>query len=215
MQSFRQHRGIAAHLPQRNVDTDQIIPARFLHLPRAAGYGAHVFNDLRGAGFVLDTPPFDAASILIAGDNFGCGSSREHAVWALLDAGIRVVIAPGFGDIFAGNALQNGLLAVALPADRVATLAEAATARAPLELEVDLEAQRIGGPGIDTAFDIAPRRKQALLLGLSEIEMTLRDIDAVRAHEARRAAAAPWLQSPPQATPQTAPQTAAAPRHTT
>ena len=206
MQSFRHHHGIAAPLPQRNIDTDQIIPARFLHIPRAAGYGRHAFHDLRGAGFVLDTPPFEGASILVAGDNFGCGSSREHAVWALLDAGIRVVIAPGFGDIFAGNALQNGLLAVRLPADRVAALGQAAAARAPLALDIDLEAQRITGPQIDEGFGISAHRKQALLLGLSEIEMTLRDIDAVRAFETRRAAAAPWLQAPPQtaATPRSA-----------
>jgi 3-isopropylmalate/(R)-2-methylmalate dehydratase small subunit len=196
----------AAPLDAPNVDTDQIIPARFLWRPRADGYGELLFNDLRTAedgapkpDFVLNRPENTNAKILVADRNFGCGSSREHAVWALLDAGIRVVVAPSFGDIFFNNALKNGLLPVVLPEARCTTL-RAALRRAPgAHLSVDLDSQTISGPegvndggGADN-FEIDPFRKQLLLSGMDDITFTLNQADRISAFEARYRAETPWV----------------------
>ena len=206
MQKFERLESAAAPLDVANVDTDQIIPARFLWRPRADGYGALLFNDLRtsedGAAkpdFVLNRPAYRAANILVADRNFGCGSSREHAVWALMDAGIRVVIAPSFGDIFFNNSFKNGLLPIMLSQARCAEL-RAAFARTPgAKLVVDLEAQTVIGPvglsegsGTDR-FDIDPFRKQLLLSGMDDITFTLSQADNIAAFEKRFAAEMPWV----------------------
>jgi len=206
MQKFERLESAAAPLDAANVDTDQIIPARFLWRPRADGYGALLFNDLRtsedGAAkpdFVLNRPAYQAANILVAERNFGCGSSREHAVWALMDAGIRVVIAPSFGDIFFNNSFKNGLLPMVLPQARCAEL-RAALARHPgAKLAVDLEAQTVTGPvGVSEGFrtdrfDIDPFRKQLLLSGMDDITFTLSQADNIAAFEKSFAAEMPWV----------------------
>jgi 3-isopropylmalate/(R)-2-methylmalate dehydratase small subunit len=206
MQKFERLESVAAPLDVANVDTDQIIPARFLWRPRADGYGPLLFNDLRtsedGAvkpDFVLNRPAYQAANILVADRNFGCGSSREHAVWALMDAGIRVVIAPSFGDIFFNNSFKNGLLPIVLPQARCAEL-RAALARNPgAKLVVDLEAQTVTGPvGVKDGFgtdriEIDPFRKQLLLSGMDDITFTLSQADNIAAFEKRFAAEMPWV----------------------
>jgi len=204
MQPFTVHRGLAAPLPLANVDTDQIIPARYLHRPRDQGFADVLFADLRrdeaGAArsdFVLEQPAHAEATILLAGDNFGCGSSREHAVWAVADAGFRVVVAPSFGDIFANNALKNGLLTLVLPADAVSRLMAAAAAPEGLLLEVDLPGQWLRAPQEALPFEIDAYRKQALMEGLSETAMTARLLPEIEAFEARQARSSPWLRHPP------------------
>ena len=196
----------AAALDMPNVDTDQIIPARFLWRSRADGFGELLFNDLRTdeegtpkPGFVLNRPETRSAKVLVADRNFGCGSSREHAVWALLDAGIRVVIAPSFGDIFFNNSLKNGLLPIVLPEKRCHTL-RAALGRAPgAHMVVDLEAQTVTGPvgvndgGGSDHFDIDPFRKQLLLSGVDDITFTMTRQEAIAAFESRYRAELPWL----------------------
>ena len=196
----------AIALDQPNVDTDQIIPARFLWRPRADGYGGLLFNDLRttpdGAAnpaFPLNRPEARAAQLLVADRNFGCGSSREHAVWALLDAGMRVVVAPSFGDIFFNNALKNGLLPIVLPEPRCHALL-AALARAPgARMQVNLETQTLAGPigvndgGGSDHFDIDPFRKRLLLSGMDDITFTLGQKPAIDAFEASYREDLPWL----------------------
>ena len=170
----------AAVLDRANVDTDQIIPARFLRKPRSAGYGNFLFHDLPEARAAVQ-----GAGILVAGPNFGCGSSREGAVYALVDAGLRCVVAPGFGDIFAGNAAKNGLLLITLPAEDVARLRGTLT--------VDLPAQRIRAEGVDLHFDMDPFRKRCLVEGLDDIGLTLAHMDAITAWDAVDAARRPWV----------------------
>ncbi len=196
----------AAALDMPNVDTDQIIPARFLWRPRKDGFGELLFNDIRTdeggtpkPGFVLNRPETHAAQVLVADRNFGCGSSREHAVWALLDAGIRVVIAPSFGDIFFNNSLKNGLLPIVLPEARCHEL-RAALARAPgARMVIDLEAQTVSGPvGVNDGggtdhFEIDPFRKQLLLTGMDDITFTMSQQDRIAAFEDRYRAELPWL----------------------
>ncbi len=192
MEAFRRLDAVAAPLGGINIDTDQIVPARYLQKPRACDFGAFLFQDVRhpreggaGADFVLDQPAYRAARILVAGRNFGCGSSREHAVWALHDAGFRVVIAPGFGDIFQSNALKNGLLPVALAEPTVDALL-AALRRAPgATVCVDLVAQRVTMPEIgDAPFSIEPFARHCLLEGLDEIDYTLTQLGRIEAFEA-------------------------------
>ena len=196
----------AAALDMPNVDTDQIIPARFLWRSRADGFGELLFNDLRTdedgtpkPGFVLNRPETSSAEVLVADRNFGCGSSREHAVWALLDAGIRVVIAPSFGDIFFNNSLKNGLLPIVLSEERCHAL-RAVLGRAPgAHMVVDLEAQTVTGPvgvndgGGSDHFDIDPFRKQLLLSGMDDITFTMSRQEAIAAFESRYRAELPWL----------------------
>lgn len=168
----------------KNIDTDLIIPARHLKTVRRAGLGRFAFETLRGQpGSVLDDPAFAGAAILIAGDNFGCGSSREHAAWALADLGLRAVIAPSFADIFASNAFKNGIATVALPAPAVARLTELA---AQGTIRVDLESMEVSAPtGERFHFAMDPFRRRCLMEGLDEIGLTLASEPAIRAYELR------------------------------
>ncbi len=176
-----------------NVDTDIIIPARFLKTVTREGLGRGAFAALRAnPDNIFDAPANKGAPILIAGDNFGCGSSREHAPWALMDMGVRAVIAPSFADIFSGNSFKNGLLLVALPQTAIDRLMQVASEG--LEITVDLEQQVVTTPYQDRfTFEIDPFRKHCLMNGLDEIGLTLAMDDAIRSHEARIAAERPWI----------------------
>ena len=195
MEAFTTLTAVAAPLDIANVDTDRIIPARFLRQPRSAGYHNWLFHDLREkGGFVLDQPAYKGARILVAAENFGCGSSREGAVWALAGAGLRAWIAPSFGDIFFENSFKNGTLPVILPAERVARLRALLTEKPGASLTIDLEAQTVKLPdGSVERFDIDPFRKECLLNGWDEIDLTLQHEAAIAAYEKRQAAETPWL----------------------
>ena len=185
--------GVAIPFGAKNVDTDVIIPARFLKTVTRTGLGRHAFAGLREGmpDNIFDSPRNAGAPILIAGDNFGCGSSREHAPWALADMGLRVVIAPSFADIFSGNAFKPGILLVARPQADVDRLREIAPEH---EITVDLENQVVTTPFQDRlAFDIDPFRKDCLLNGLDEIGLTERMEDDIDTYEAKRSAARPWV----------------------
>jgi len=195
MQPFTVHSGLAAAMLQDNINTDLIIPKQFLKTIHRRGLGQHLFHDLRyradgsaDPGFVLNREPGLHASILLAGANFGCGSSREHAPWALLDFGIRVVLAPSFADIFANNAVKNGILPAMVDAPVLPALAAH-----PGELVVDLVAQRIQAGEASFAFRTDPWARGLLLEGLDEIGQTLRGIAQVEAFERQRQGTAPWL----------------------
>jgi 3-isopropylmalate/(R)-2-methylmalate dehydratase small subunit len=202
MQPFTTLTGIAAPLPLINVDTDKIIPAHWLKTIKRTGLGAGLFEALRfdadggeRPDFVLNREPYRRAVILITGDNFGCGSSREHAPWALLDFGIRCVIAPSFADIFHNNCYKNGILPVTLPQDQVDLLMKEAETAADPTFTVDLEAQLIhrptGNPPIP--FQVDPANRDKLLQGLDEIGTTLTRAAAIDAFEERQRATQPWL----------------------
>jgi 3-isopropylmalate/(R)-2-methylmalate dehydratase small subunit len=201
MEKFTTLTAIAAPLPMANVDTDKIIPARFLKTIRRSGLGAHLFDALRYDGegrerpdFVLNQPPYREAKILIAYENFGCGSSREHAPWALLDFGIRAVIAPSFADIFYNNCFKNGILPITLPRDVVETLMEDTRLGANGKLTIDLERQVVIRPsGEEIHFDIDPFRKYLLLNGLDDIGQTLLHEREIAAYETRHGAEMDWL----------------------
>ena len=201
MEPFTTLTAAAVPIEPVNVDTDQIIPARFMKKSRAGGYGQYLFHDLRfdedGAerpDFVLNRPEFSGAQILVANSNFGCGSSREGAVYALADYGVRAVIAPSFGDIFHNNCLKNGVLPVRLDARGVADLRMALTETPGSKLTVDLDAQTVTDPnGAVHKFDIDPFWKEALLKGLDEIAMTRAHMEEIEEFERRYHAAAPWL----------------------
>lgn len=170
MERFTHIESVALPVAQSNIDTDQIIPGRFLHKPRREGLGQYLFRDVPA---LLNRPGYESARILVAGPNFGCGSSRENAVWALYDYGFRAVIAPSFGDIFRNNCLKNGLLPVVLP-PYVVTGLLASLEALPLAVRVDLESQALTLPGgAEVAFDIDPFAKQSLLEGLDELDYTL------------------------------------------
>ncbi|MGY2049627.1 3-isopropylmalate dehydratase small subunit [Methylobacterium sp. JK268] len=195
MQPFTTLTAVAIPLHVANIDTDQILPARFLKKPRSAGYGAFLFHDerRRGDAVPLDAPAYAGAGILVADHNFGCGSSREGAVYALVDGGIRCVIAPSFGDIFASNAAKNGLLTVALLEERAAALRARLAASPGATLTVDLPAERITDPdGAAIPFEIDPFRKRCLVEGLDDIDLTLEHAAAIDAYEARAARETPW-----------------------
>jgi 3-isopropylmalate/(R)-2-methylmalate dehydratase small subunit len=200
MEKFTTLTGVAAPLPIRNVDTDMIIPKQFLKTIKRSGLGKSLFHELRFdqdgneiASFVLNKPAYRSAQILVAGENFGCGSSREHAPWALLDFGIRCVIAPDFADIFYNNCFQNGILPIRLPQEDVDKLMDDAERGANATLTIDLEAQEIRGPdGGVIKFDIDPFRKQCLLDGLDHIGLTLEKTDRIEAYEEKAAAERPW-----------------------
>jgi 3-isopropylmalate/(R)-2-methylmalate dehydratase small subunit len=202
MEPFISVTAVAAPIDLPNIDTDRIIPARFLRKPKeGADYGRFLFHDVRFNAdgserpeFVLNQPPYRSAKIVVAAENFGCGSSREMAVWALQAYGIRAVIAPSLGDIFFENCGKNGLLAVILPAADVATLRRQLHERPGAHVTVDLPSQTVTGPdGARHEFTIDGFRKQALLDGLDEIALTLRYESAIAVFEARRAREAPWL----------------------
>jgi 3-isopropylmalate dehydratase small subunit len=192
MQPVAQVEGRAYPLGLKNVDTDIIIPARWLKTISRSGLGKGAFETLRAApGNVFDDPEYAGAPILIAGDNFGCGSSREHAAWAMADLGIRAVIAPSFSDIFSGNAFKNGLLAIVLPQAAIDRLMEVARTD---PIHVDLETQTVTTPYQDRfEFEIDPFRKHCLLNGVDEIGLTLKSSDAIAAYETKIAASQPWL----------------------
>ncbi len=201
MERFEMLTGIAAQLPMINVDTDKVIPKQYLKTIERTGLGRHLFDEMRYDAdgqevpdFVLNRPPYRQARILVSGANFGCGSSREHAPWALLDFGIRCVIAPSFADIFFNNCFQNGILPVALPQDQVDLLMADAELGANATLTVDLERQRITRPGGETiGFDIDPFRKDCLMGGLDDIGLTLQKADRIDAYEAGQRLNQPWL----------------------
>ncbi|MDA0908657.1 MAG: 3-isopropylmalate dehydratase small subunit [Proteobacteria bacterium] len=201
MQRFHTHKGIAAPLDIMNIDTDMIIPKQFLKTIKRTGLGVNLFDEMRYdkdgqeiPSFILNKPPYREASILVAGDNFGCGSSREHAPWALLDFGVRVVISTSFADIFYNNCFKNGILPITVSvADREALMADAKDTENP-ELEIDLPNQVIRRPnGADIAFDIDPFRKQCLLDGLDDIGLTMAKSDAISAYASKRLNTHPWL----------------------
>jgi 3-isopropylmalate/(R)-2-methylmalate dehydratase small subunit len=200
MQAFKNLDAVAVPIACPNVDTDQIVPARYLRKPRKLGFGNYLFHDLRldkdgrERDFVLNKPPYRDAKILVAERNFGCGSSREAAVYALWDYGFRAVVAPSFGDIFFGNSFMNGLLLVVLPAADVAALIGALEAKPGAHMQVDLAAQTVtGADGKAYRFDIDAYRKRCLIEGLDELAFTLSQRDAIKAFEARQAAATPWV----------------------
>ena len=201
MEKFTTLTGVAAPMPQINVDTDMIIPKQFLKTIKRSGLGKNLFDEMRylddgseNADFVLNKPAYRSAEILVAGDNFGCGSSREHAPWALLDFGIRCVIAPSFADIFFNNCFKNGILPIALPQEDVDKLMADAERGANATLTIDLENQVIKGPdGGEIAFDVDQFRKHCLMNGLDDIGLTMEKASDIDAFEAERAQTAPWL----------------------
>lgn len=201
MEPFTTLTGLVALLDQMNVDTDQIIPKQFLKTIHRTGLREGLFFDWRkrpdgtpDPDFFLNRPRYQGASILLTRDNFGCGSSREHAPWALLDEGFRCLIAPSFADIFYNNCFQNGILPVVLKPEEVDTLFQDVFATEGYRLTVDLEAQTVTTPGGTTyRFDIEPFRKNSLLKGLDAIGLTLQHEAAITAYEQRRKTEAPWL----------------------
>lgn len=210
MRAFKTFTGIVAPLDRANIDTDAIIPKQYLKSIRRTGFGAHLFDDWRyldpgsllidndrrrlNPDFILNQAAYKDARILLARDNFGCGSSREHAVWALMDYGFRAVIAPGYGDIFYSNAIKNGLLPVRLDDPLMDGLFAAARANSDYQLTIDLPAQRIIAPeGEGHRFNIDAGLKRRLIEGLDDIELTLAHADAIKAYERARAGTAPWL----------------------
>ncbi|MVZ98627.1 3-isopropylmalate dehydratase small subunit [Sphingorhabdus sp. IMCC26285] len=192
MQPISQVEGRAYPLGLKNIDTDIIIPAVWLKTISRTGLGKGAFETLRAVeGNVFDNPEYNGAPILIAGDNFGCGSSREHAAWAMADLGITAVIAPSFSDIFSGNAFKNGLLAIVLPQPAIDRLLEVAKTD---PIRIDLETQTVTTPFQDRfEFEIDPFRKHCLLNGVDEIGLTLNSSDAISAYERKLATDRPWL----------------------
>jgi len=201
MEKFTSLTGVAAPLEITNVDTDMIIPKQYLKTIKRTGLGSGLFAELRyredgsdNPDFVLNKPAYRNAKILVALDNFGCGSSREHAPWALLDFGIRCVISTGFADIFYNNCFKNGILPVKVSPEHLAKLMDDAKRGANATLTVDLEAQEIRGPdGGVISFDVDPFRKHCLLHGLDDIGLTLQKVAAIEAFEKKAAAERPWL----------------------
>jgi 3-isopropylmalate/(R)-2-methylmalate dehydratase small subunit len=201
MQAFTTLTGVAAPLPMANVDTDKIIPARFLKSISRSGFGKNLFSSMRfnedgseKPDFVLNREPYRHAEVLVAHENFGCGSSREHAPWALLDFGIRCVIAPGFADIFHNNCFKNGILPVRLPRAVCDALMEDARLGANARITVDLERQVVVRPnGEEIPFEVDALRKHLLLNGLDDIGQTLQHAGAIDSFEAKRKTAQPWL----------------------
>ncbi|QXA17215.1 MULTISPECIES: 3-isopropylmalate dehydratase small subunit [Aeromonas] len=195
MTGFKQHKGIVVPLDSANVDTDAIIPKQFLQKVNRIGFGKHLFHDWRfldDAGlqpnpeFVLNQPQFAGASILLARENFGCGSSREHAPWALADYGFKTIIAPSFADIFYGNAINNGMVPVRLKEEEVDALFQLVAAQPGIEIEVDLEANQVRAGSLTFGFEIDEFRRYCLLNGLDAIGLTLQHEAAINAFEAKQ-----------------------------
>ncbi|WP_423197791.1 MULTISPECIES: 3-isopropylmalate dehydratase small subunit [unclassified Cupriavidus] len=210
MDKFTVHSGLVAPLDRENVDTDAIIPKQFLKSIKRTGFGPNLFDEWRyldvgqpgqdnsrrplNPDFVLNQPRYQGASILLARDNFGCGSSREHAPWALTQYGFRAIIAPSFADIFFNNCYKNGLLPVALTALQVDHLFNETNAFNGYQLTIDLERQVVVTPGGDSyAFDITPFRKYCMVNGFDDIGLTLRQSEKIKAYEAERMVKMPWL----------------------
>jgi 3-isopropylmalate/(R)-2-methylmalate dehydratase small subunit len=210
MQAFTRLNGLVCPLDRANVDTDAIIPKQFLKSIKRSGFGPYLFDEWRyldhgepdmdcanrpkNPDFVLNQPRYQGARILLARDNFGCGSSREHAPWAIGDYGFRAIIAPSFADIFFNNTFKNGLLPIVAPPEAVDRLFGECAASEGYTLAVDLPAQTVTSPtGFAFTFDITPHRKHCLLNGLDDIGLTLRHADEIRAFETRHKAAQPWL----------------------
>ncbi|MFG0834338.1 3-isopropylmalate dehydratase small subunit [Aeromonas bivalvium] len=195
MTGFKQHKGIVVPLDSANVDTDAIIPKQFLQKVNRIGFGKHLFHDWRfldDAGeqpnpeFVLNQPQFAGASILLARENFGCGSSREHAPWALADYGFKTIIAPSFADIFYGNAINNGMVPVRLKEEEIDALFQLVAAQPGIEIEVDLEANQVRAGSLTFGFEIDEFRRYCLLNGLDAIGLTLQHEAAISAFEAKQ-----------------------------
>jgi 3-isopropylmalate/(R)-2-methylmalate dehydratase small subunit len=201
MDAFTTLTGVAAPLPLINIDTDMIIPKQFLKTIARTGLGKNLFDEMRytqdGAeipGFVLNQPAYRKAEILVAGENFGCGSSREHAPWALLDFGIRCVIAPSYADIFYGNCFKNGILPIALPQDQVDVLMEDARRGENARITIDLEAQTVtSSDGRQFRFEVDAFKKHCLLNGLDDIGLTMEKKTSIDAFETRAATQRPWV----------------------
>ncbi|MFO6464979.1 3-isopropylmalate dehydratase small subunit [Jannaschia sp. KMU-145] len=201
MDKFETLTGIAAPLPLINIDTDMIIPKQFLKTIKRSGLGVNLFDEMRynddgseNENFVLNKPAYRDAEIIVAGDNFGCGSSREHAPWALLDFGIRAVIAPSFADIFYNNCFKNGILPVVLPQEQVDALMKDAENGANARLTVDLESQTVtGADGTTYAFEVDAFKKHCLLNGLDDIGLTQEKAPSIAAFEARMTQERPWV----------------------
>ena len=210
MDKFTVHQGLVAPMDRENVDTDAIIPKQYLKSIKKTGFGPNLFDEWRyldkgepgmdpasrkpNPDFVLNQPRYAGASVLIARKNFGCGSSREHAPWALQQYGFRAILAPSFADIFFNNCFKNGVLPIVLPDSVIAKLFDEVAAFPGYELTVDLERQVIVKPdGTEIAFDVQPFRKYCLLNGFDDIGLTLRQQDKIKAYEANRLAAKPWL----------------------
>lgn len=210
MRALKQHQGIVVPMDRANVDTDMIIPKQFLKSIKRSGFGPNLFDELRyldegqpgqdnsqrplNPDFVLNQPRYQGASVLLARRNFGCGSSREHAPWALEDFGIRVIIAPSYADIFYNNCFKNGLLPIVLEEETVDRLFQETQASEGYQLSIDLQRQTITTPDGDTiGFDVDAFRKHCLINGLDDIGVTLEETDAIKAYEARRKQEAPWL----------------------
>ena len=210
MKAFVKQSGIVAPMDRANIDTDMIIPKQFLKSIKRSGFGPNLFDELRyldegqpdadnsgrplNPDFVLNKPRYAGASVLLARENFGCGSSREHAPWALEDFGFRAIIAPSYADIFYNNSFKNGLLPIVLDEKTVDRLFKEAEANEGYQLTVDLENQKVVTPsGEEIAFEVDDFRRHCLLNGLDDIGLTLQDADEIRAYEEKRRASSPWL----------------------
>lgn len=201
MDKFTTLTGVAAPLPMINIDTDMIIPKQFLKTIKRTGLGVNLFDEMRYddngeeiPDFVLNQPQYRDAKILVAGDNFGCGSSREHAPWAIKDFGISCIIAPSFADIFYNNCFKNGILPIKLPQEQVDQLLEDAARGANATVTIDLETQEIKGPdGGTISFEIEEFRKHCLIEGLDDIGLTMKKQDSIASFEEKLTAARPWI----------------------
>ena len=201
MEKFNKLSGVAAPMPLVNIDTDMIIPKQFLKTIKRSGLGVNLFDEMRynddgseKPDFVLNKPAYRDAQIIVAGDNFGCGSSREHAPWALLDFGIRCVISTSFADIFYNNCFKNGILPIALPPEQVAVLMKDAEKGQNARISVDLESQEVtAADGEVFSFEIDPFKKHCLMNGLDDIGLTLGKIDSIDSFEEQAAQARPWV----------------------
>jgi len=201
MERFTKLSGVAAPMPLVNIDTDMIIPKQFLKTIKRSGLGVNLFDEMRYdqqgneiPDFVLNKPAYRDAQVIVAGDNFGCGSSREHAPWALLDFGIRCVISTSFADIFYNNCFKNGILPIVLPQEDVDKLMDDAERGSNAVLTVDLESQTITGPdGGEIAFEVDPWRKHCLMNGLDDIGLTMEKAPAIDSFEAKMAVERPWV----------------------
>ena len=194
MRAFTAHTGRAVPLDRADVDTDQIIPAEYLKRIERTGFGPFLFAEWRkDPDFVLNRPEYAGASFLVTGPNFGCGSSREHAVWALEDAGFRSVIAPSFADIFRNNCCQIGIVPIELPLESVRALLDAVTDDPTTEITVDLEGLRVTAPAVSESFDLDPYTRRRLLEGLDDVALSLKQEERITAYEATRPARLPSL----------------------